>query len=88
MVTIFSYIKNLRKKSRSFILDDYNFAIIDIGMNDEIPGLIMLCSTILNEASFPKIAFFLSQDQFLNAYHFMQYKLWISFEKSLIFEIH
>ena len=24
----------------------------------------------------------------LNEYHFMQYKLWISFEKSLIFEIH
>ena len=64
MVTIFSYFKNLRKKSRSFTLDDYNFAIIDIEMNDEIPGLIMLCSTILNEASFPKFAFFVSRSIF------------------------
>ena len=46
MVTIFSYFKNLRKKSRSFILDDYNFDIIDIGMNDQTSSLKILYPTI------------------------------------------
>ena len=46
MVTIFSYIKNLRKKSRSFILDGYFFASIDLGMNDQTPSLKILYPTI------------------------------------------